>query len=82
MNCLGHPDPLACSLDCKGNLALAINRPTNREEMKISESVLEEENLFVLCRSLLNANEFVYFDWLSRLAGMQNDFFIAPPLRE
>ena len=61
---------------------MAINRPTNREEMKISESVLEEENLFVLCRSLLNANEFVYFDWLSRLAGMQNDFFIAPPLRE
>ena len=62
MNCLGHPDPLACSLDCKGNLALPINRPTNREEMNISPSVIEKDGLFVLCRSLLNANEFVYFD--------------------
>ena len=43
-------------------LCLVFNRPPNEEEMKISESVLEEENLFVLCRSLLNANEFVYFD--------------------
>jgi len=38
------------------------NRPPNEEEMTISESVLEEENLFVLCRSLINSNEFFYFD--------------------
>ena len=41
---------------------LVLNRPPNEEEMEISESVLEEQNLFVLCRTLLNANEFVYFD--------------------
>ena len=28
----------------------------------LSSSVLEEENLFVLCRSLINSNEFFYFD--------------------
>jgi hypothetical protein len=41
---------------------LVFNRPPNDEEMEISESVLKEENLFVLCRSLINANEFFYFD--------------------
>ena len=41
---------------------LVFNRPPNEEEMEISESVLEEENLFVLCRSLINSNEFFYFD--------------------
>ncbi|MEK9633480.1 MAG: DUF1553 domain-containing protein, partial [Opitutae bacterium] len=41
---------------------LVFNRPPNDEEMEISESVLEEENLFVLCRSLINSNEFFYFD--------------------
>ena len=30
---------------------LVFNRPPTEEEMEISESVLEEENLFVLCRS-------------------------------
>ena len=41
---------------------IVFNRPPNEEEMTISESVLEEENLFVLCRSLINSNEFFYFD--------------------
>jgi hypothetical protein len=41
---------------------IVFNRPPNQEEMTISESVLEEENLFVLCRSLINSNEFFYFD--------------------
>ncbi len=59
MNCLVHPDPLEFSLDCKGNLALAINRPPNREEMKISPSVIEKDGLFVLCPALLKVNEFV-----------------------
>ena len=38
------------------------NRPPSEEEMEISESVLKEENLFVLSRSLINSNEFFYFD--------------------
>ncbi len=41
---------------------IVFNRPPNEEEMEISESVLKEENLFVLCRSLINSNEFFYFD--------------------
>ena len=41
---------------------IVFNRPPNEEEMEISESLLEEENLFVLCRSLINSNEFFYFD--------------------
>jgi hypothetical protein len=41
---------------------LAFNRLPNSEESKLSESVVEKNGLFVLCRSLLNANEFVYFD--------------------
>ena len=41
---------------------IVFNRPPNEEEIEISESVLEEENLFVLCRSLINSNEFFYFD--------------------
>lgn len=41
---------------------LVFNRPPNEEEMEISKSVVEEENLFVLCRSLINSNEFFYFD--------------------
>ena len=41
---------------------IVFNRPPNEEEMEISKSVLEEENLFVLCRSLINSNEFFYFD--------------------
>jgi hypothetical protein len=41
---------------------IVFNRPPNEEEKEISETVLEEENLFVLCRSLINSNEFFYFD--------------------
>ena len=41
---------------------LVFNRPPNEEEMEISKSVVARDGLFVLCRSLLNANEFVYFD--------------------
>ena len=41
---------------------LVFNRPPNQEEIKISKSVVARDGLFVLCRSLLNANEFVYFD--------------------
>ena len=41
---------------------LVFNRQPIEEEMKISKSVVARDGLFVLCRSLLNANEFVYFD--------------------
>jgi hypothetical protein len=41
---------------------LAFSRLPNPEESLISQSVVEKDGLFVLCRSLLNANEFVYFD--------------------
>ena len=41
---------------------LVFNRLPNPEESLISQSVVEKEGLFVLCRSLLNANVFVYFD--------------------
>ena len=41
---------------------IVFNRPPNEEEIEISESVLKEENLFLLCRSLINSNEFFYFD--------------------
>ena len=41
---------------------LAFNRSPNPEESQLSQSVLEKDGLFVLCRALLNANEFVYFD--------------------
>ena len=41
---------------------LAFNRSPNPEESQFSASVVEKDGLFVLCRSLLNTNEFVYFD--------------------
>ena len=41
---------------------LAFNRLPNPDENKLSKTVVEKDGLFVLCRSLLNANEFVYFD--------------------
>ena len=41
---------------------LAFNRSPNPEESQFSASVVKKDGLFVLCRSLLNANEFVYFD--------------------
>ena len=41
---------------------LLFNRLPNPEESLISQSLVEKDGLFVLCRALLNANEFVYFD--------------------
>ena len=41
---------------------LIFNRLPNQEEMKISKSVVARDGLFVLCRSLINSNEFFYFD--------------------
>ena len=41
---------------------LAFNRSAKLEESQISEAVIEKDGLFVLCRTLLNANEFVYLD--------------------
>ena len=41
---------------------LAFKRSPHPDESKLSKTVVEKEGLFVLCRSLLNANEFVYFD--------------------
>jgi hypothetical protein len=41
---------------------LVFNRPPNQEEIKISKSVVARDGLFVLCRSLINSNEFFYFD--------------------
>ena len=41
---------------------LAFNRSAKLEESQISEAVIEKDGLFALCRTLLNANEFVYLD--------------------
>jgi hypothetical protein len=40
----------------------AFGRPPGQEELRLAEKVIHEQGLFVLCRSLLNANEFVYVD--------------------
>ena len=39
-----------------------INRTPNFEEIELSQSIVQQDGLFVLCRSLHNSNEFVYFD--------------------
>jgi hypothetical protein len=41
---------------------LVFNRPPSPKEREFSSSAVARDGLFVLCRSLLNANEFVYFD--------------------
>jgi len=41
---------------------LVFNRPPSWKEREFSSSAVARDGLFVLCRSLLNANEFVYFD--------------------
>ena len=41
---------------------IVFNRPPGPKEREFSSSVVARDGLFVLCRSLLNANEFVYFD--------------------
>ncbi|NNE92415.1 MAG: DUF1553 domain-containing protein, partial [Verrucomicrobiales bacterium] len=40
----------------------AFGRLPQREEAQLAEDVISQHGLFVLCRSLLNANEFVYVD--------------------
>ncbi|MEM7011715.1 MAG: DUF1553 domain-containing protein, partial [Verrucomicrobiota bacterium] len=40
----------------------AFGRPPGRDESRLAEEIIREQGLFVLCRSLLNANEFVYVD--------------------
>lgn len=42
--------------------ALAFGRSPSREESELSVSLVEKEGLFAFCRSLFNANEFVYVD--------------------
>jgi mono/diheme cytochrome c family protein len=42
--------------------ALAFGRPPSESEMKFSASFVQSQGLFALCRTLLNANEFVYVD--------------------
>ncbi|HAE11752.1 MAG TPA: hypothetical protein DCG39_08915, partial [Opitutae bacterium] len=41
---------------------IVFNRPPSPKEREFSSSAVARDGLFVLCRSLLNANEFVYFD--------------------
>ena len=40
----------------------AFGRPPKQEELELAKKIIDEQGLFVLCRSLLNANEFVYVD--------------------
>ncbi len=40
----------------------AFGRPPEQEELELAKKMIDEQGLFVLCRSLLNANEFVYVD--------------------
>ena len=40
----------------------AFGRPPKQEELELAKKMIDEQGLFVLCRSLLNANEFVYVD--------------------
>ena len=40
----------------------AFGRPPKQEELELAKKMIDEKGLFVLCRSLLNANEFVYVD--------------------
>ena len=41
---------------------IAFSRSPQKEEIAIANQLVEREGLFVFCRSLLNANEFVYVD--------------------
>lgn len=40
----------------------AFGRPPGPEELRLAERVILEQGLFVFCRSLFNANEFIYVD--------------------
>ena len=42
--------------------ALALSRKPTAEEVRLPAQFVESEGLFAFCRSLLNANEFVYVD--------------------
>ncbi|MBN8417360.1 MAG: DUF1553 domain-containing protein [Verrucomicrobia bacterium] len=42
--------------------ALCFQRPPTDEELTASTRLVAEQNLFALCRMLINANEFVYLD--------------------
>ncbi len=41
---------------------LCFQRAPNPDELRAAQSLVTEQNLFALCRMLLNANEFVYLD--------------------
>jgi hypothetical protein len=41
---------------------LVFSRRPSLEELELARPLVEEHGLFVLCRSLLNSNEFLYVD--------------------
>jgi hypothetical protein len=41
---------------------LCFQRPPTAEELSAAQKLVTEQNLFALCRMLINANEFVYLD--------------------
>jgi len=41
---------------------LCFQRPPTQDELHAAQSLVIDQNLFALCRALLNANEFVYLD--------------------
>jgi len=41
---------------------LCFQRPPSAEELRAAQALVTEQNLFALCRMLINANEFVYLD--------------------
>ena len=41
---------------------LCFQRPPTAEELRAAQGLVTEQNLFALCRMLINANEFVYID--------------------
>ena len=41
---------------------LALGRKPSKKETQLATELIQRESLFVLCRSLFNANEFVYVD--------------------
>jgi hypothetical protein len=42
--------------------ALAFQREPSPTELRAAEALVAEQDLFALCRMLINANEFVYLD--------------------
>ncbi|HND51478.1 MAG TPA: DUF1553 domain-containing protein, partial [Pirellulaceae bacterium] len=47
---------------CRTAFQLALQRDPGDDELQAARQLVARQNLFVLCRALLNANEFLYVD--------------------